>query len=317
MRILFYSPDDEPEAWIAALAKLLPEARVDIWRDGEGTPAPDAQPAAQHADYALLWRPSAAVLAACRGVKAIFNLGAGVDAVFKAGVPPPAPLVRLDDAGMGVQMAEYVSYALLRYFRRFDEYQLQAASQQWHFLEPYRKSDFTVGILGLGVLGLQVAAAVRQFGFPLRAWSRSKKDVAGIECFAGTAELDAFLSGTRVLVCVLPLTAETANILNRRNLSRLPHGAYLINVARGGHVAEPDLLALIRSGQIAGATLDVFRNEPLPAQHPFWQEPRITITPHMAAQTLVDESIAQIVAKIGAIERGESIAGIVDYTKGY
>lgn len=143
------------------------------------------------------------------------------------------------------------------------------------------------------------------------------KNVPGVTCFAGKDGLDEFLSGTRVLVCVLPLTSETSNMLNRANMSKMPEGSYLINVARGAHLAEPDLIALIKSGHIAGATLDVFRNEPLPKQHPFWQEPRISITPHIAALTLYNESIRQIAGKIAALERGEPIAGVVDKQRGY
>ncbi|WP_025916701.1 glyoxylate/hydroxypyruvate reductase A [Herminiimonas sp. CN] len=313
MQILFYSPDNKPEPWLAGLAQALPEASLQVWQDG--MTATDVQPA----DYIVAWKPPAAMLAGHPGLKAIFNLGAGVDAILQLGdaLPPNVPLVRLDDAGMAVQMAEYATYAILRHFRRFDDFELQAQQQQWGFLKPNDKADFSVGILGLGVLGSRIAAAVQHFGFPLRGWSRSRKDLPGVACFAGDGELDEFLSGTRILVCVLPLTAETTHILNRSTLEKLPKGAYLINIARGAHVAESDLLALIKSGHLAGATLDVFRNEPLPRQHPFWQEPRISVTPHISALTLRENSINQIAGKIRALQRGEPIAGIVDQSKGY
>ncbi|HEY5800199.1 MAG TPA: glyoxylate/hydroxypyruvate reductase A [Burkholderiaceae bacterium] len=310
MRILLYTPDGKPAPWLEGFAQVMPEAQIDVW-------STDVVTERGAYDYAVLWRPPAEMLADCAGVKAIFNLGAGVDAILKPGVDMPAPVVRLDDAGMGVQMAEYVTHAVLRYFRRFGEYEEQAKAGVWQQLPQYDKADFTVGILGLGVLGTKVAAALGHFGFPLRAWTRSEKAVPGVECFTGTGSLDAFLAGTRVLVCMLPLTAETTNLLNRARLSALPQGAYLINVARGAHVAEPDLLGLIASGHIAGATLDVFRHEPLPAQHPFWQEPRITITPHMSALTMKRESIEQIALKINVLERGETVAGMVDMNKGY
>ncbi|MEO6352592.1 MAG: glyoxylate/hydroxypyruvate reductase A [Burkholderiaceae bacterium] len=313
MQILFYSPDKKPEPWLTGLAQALPEASVQVWQ--QGMTAKDVAPA----DYIVAWQPPAAMLAGQSNLKAVFNLGAGVDAVLQLGdaLPSNVPLVRLDDAGMAVQMAEYVSYAILRHFRRFDDYALQAQQQQWRVLKPHDKADFSVGILGLGVLGSRIAAAVQHFGFPLRGWSRSRKEVPGIQCFAGNDELDTFLRGCKILVCVLPLTAETTQILNRSRLEMLPRGAYLINVARGAHLAESELLALIKSGHLAGATLDVFRNEPLPQQHPFWQEPRITITPHIAAMTLREETIRQIAGKIGALERGEAIAGIVDRSQGY
>jgi glyoxylate/hydroxypyruvate reductase A len=313
MQILFYSPDNKPEPWLAGLAQTLPEASVQVWQHGMDTE--NVVPA----DYIVAWKPPAAMLAGHPRLKAVFNLGAGVDAILQLAdaLPPNVPVVRLDDAGMAVQMAEYVTYAILRHFRRFDDYELQARQQQWRFLKPNDKGDFSVGILGLGVLGSRIAEAVQHFGFPLRGWSRSRKDLPGIECFAGGDELEAFLRGTRILVCVLPLTAETTQILNRSTLEKLPKGAYLINVARGAHVAESDFLALIKSDHLAGATLDVFRNEPLPAQHPFWQEPRISITPHISALTLRDNSIGQIAEKIRALEQGKPIAGIVDLSKGY
>jgi glyoxylate/hydroxypyruvate reductase A len=174
-----------------------------------------------------------------------------------------------------------------------------------------------VGVLGAGMLGRRVLDCLRPFGFPLQAWRRTDAPIDGVRCFAGDDGLDAFLRSTRVLVCMLPLTGATANILNRANLGKLPQGAYVINVARGAHVAEPDLLAYIKSGHIAGATLDVFRNEPLPPQHPFWNEPRITITPHISALTLRDESVRQIAGKIGQLARGEPVADVINRELGY
>jgi glyoxylate/hydroxypyruvate reductase A len=218
---------------------------------------------------------------------------------------------------MGVQMAEYVCHALIRHFREFDGYERDMAEGRWSFRKPRQREDFPVGILGLGVLGQRVARAVAQFEFPVRGWSRTPRELEGVQCFAGAGQLDEFLAGTRVLVCLLPLTAETEGILNRRTLGRLLPDAYLINVARGGHLVEEDLLALLDSGQLAGATLDVFRSEPLPSEHPFWREPRLVLTPHTSARTLRDESIAQIARKIRALERGEPIAGVVDPARGY
>jgi glyoxylate/hydroxypyruvate reductase A len=310
MHILFYSPDNRPQPWLDDLAQALPDARLSVWREGA---------AVSHADYIVAWQPPAALLAGHPNLKAIFNLGAGVDAILQLGdaLPPDVPIVRLDDAGMAVQLAEYVSHAVLRHFRRFDDYEAQNRAGIWQRLAPHRKQDFTVGILGLGVLGSRIAASLAQFEFPLLGWSRSQKELPGMQCFAGSDGLDPFLRGTRVLVCALPLTADTAGLLGRDNLAKLQPGAYLINVARGAHVAEPDLLAAIRSGRMSGATLDVCRTEPLPPQHPFWQEPRITLTPHIAALTLRTESILQIAGKIRALERGEAIVGIVDRSKGY
>jgi glyoxylate/hydroxypyruvate reductase A len=309
MRILLHRADGNTAPWIEAFASALPEAQVVVWREDA-----DIAPC----DYAVLWSPPAALLPQLRQVKAIFVTGAGVDGVMQfahelAGVP----VVRLADAGMAIQLAEYVSWAVLRYFRRVDEYAAQARARCWQQLPRYERADFTVGILGLGVLGMRVAESLRQLGFPLRAWNRTQRTVDGIECFAGAQALEPFLAGTRVLVCMLPLTPETTNLLDRTRLAQLPRGAYFINVGRGAHVAEADLLMAIHSGQLAGATLDVFRNEPLPVQHPFWDEPRIMITPHIAAATLVPESAQQMAIKMRAFENNEPVQDIVDPSRGY
>ncbi|HYD81305.1 MAG TPA: glyoxylate/hydroxypyruvate reductase A [Paucimonas sp.] len=309
MRILFYTASWTTESWLRNLEAVLPGAQVRVWQEGDNDPA----------DYALVWKPPAAMLRGRRDLKAIFSLGAGVDAIVQLGdaLPQGVPIVRLEDAGMAIQMAEYATYAVLRHFRRFDEYEALARAGRWQPLEPYDKGAFTVGILGLGVLGTRIAQALAHFGFPLRAWSRGGKDMPGVSCYAGKDEFDAFLHGTRVLICTLPMTPETSGILDRTNLSKLQRGAYVINVARGAHLVEEDLLALVREGHVAGATLDVFREEPLPPGHPFRAEPRIAITPHISALTLREESARQIADKIFAIERGEAVTGVVDRTKGY
>ncbi len=310
MRILLHRADGKTEPWIKDFSKYLPEAEVEIWHVGEKSPV---------CDYAVVWSPPEAMLPDLALVKAIFVTGAGVDALlkFSDALPPHIPIIRLEDAGMALQMAEYVTYSVLRYFRRFDEYETQARAGQWLPLPQHPKEDFAVGVLGMGVLGTRVLEALAPFGFPLRGWSRTEKSMPGVQCFHGADGLDTFLRGSRVLVCMLPLTPDTNNLLNRTNMGKLPQGSYLINVARGAHVAEPDLLALIKSNHIAAATLDVFRNEPLPQQHPFWQEPRITITPHISALTLRRESVQQIAEKIRKTARGETVAGVVDRNRGY
>lgn len=309
MRILLYRSDGNTGPWAEDFARHLPGVQCVAWSEGDKLPP---------CDYAAVWGPPEAMLRELAEVKAIFLMGAGADAILKNGaLPGHVPVVRLGDAGMGVQMGEYVAHAVLRYFRRFDEYEDQAAVGEWRQLVPHDRETFTVGVLGAGMLGRRVLDCLRPFGFPLQAWRRTDDTIDGVRCFSGDDGLDAFLRSTRVVVCMLPLTDATANILNRANLGKLPQGAYLINVARGGHVSEPDLLAYVKSGHIAGATLDVFRNEPLPVQHPFWGEPRITITPHIAALTLRGESVKQIAGKIGQLERGEPIADVIDRRMGY
>jgi glyoxylate/hydroxypyruvate reductase A len=247
----------------------------------------------------------------------LFNTGAGVDALLKLQLPAQLNVVRLNDAGMSVQMAEYVCHAVIRYFREFEHYAQDAAAKRWSFRKPAVRAEFPIGILGAGVLGSKVAAALKQFEFPVNVWSRTAKELPGIQSFAGHEQLPPFLNASRVLVNLLPLTAETENILNRATLSQLQPGAFLINVARGKHLLEQDLLDLLQEGHMAGATLDVFRVEPLPQDHPFWQHPKINITPHTSARTLRDESIAQIASKIKAVYAGQPIEGRVSRERGY
>jgi len=309
MRIVLYRGDGVIEPWEREFTAVMPHAHIVSWNEGE---------LLVPCDYAVLWNPAPGLLSQLGDVKAIFLMGAGVDALLKFGdLLPNVPLVRLGDAGMGVQMAEYVAHAVLRYFRRFDEYEQQARHGAWNPLPQHPKEHFTIGVMGLGRLGMPVLEAMRHFGFPVRGWSRSAKQIPGVQTFGGMEQLGDFLHGTRVLVCLLPLTADTANLLDRHNLGKLAPGAYLINVSRGAIVAEPDLMTLIRSGHIAGATLDVFRHEPLPAQHPFWNEPRVALTPHISALTMRQEAVRQIAAKVQALADGEPVDDLVDRQLGY
>jgi glyoxylate/hydroxypyruvate reductase A len=306
MRIVFHQDSGKPEPWVQALREALPQAEVEVW-----------QPGAPCADYAVVWAPPQRLLDEQAGLKALFNIGAGVDAILKLRVPGDTLLVRLDDAGMSVQMAEFVCHALIRHFRELDVYEREMGEGRWGFRRPREREEYPVGIMGLGVLGARVAQAVRQFEFPVLGWSRTPKSIEGVRCFSGEPGLADFLAATRVLVCLLPLTPETEGILNRQTLGRLLPGGYLINVARGGHLVEEDLLALVDEGRMAGAALDVFRTEPLLPGHPFWNHPKITVTPHTSARTLRRETVVQIAGKIAALERGEPIAGVVDRNRGY
>jgi glyoxylate/hydroxypyruvate reductase len=308
VRLLFHTASGSSGAWIDALSRAMPEADVGLWPDDS----------ADAADYALVWKPPSELLASLDRVKAIFNLGAGVDGLESiVRSPHSAPLVRLEDAGMAEQMAEYVVYAVLRRYREFGDYEQSQRKSAWQPRRPLDKSRFRIGILGIGVLGAAVADALTAFGFPVDGWSRSRKQQAGVRSFAGADELPQFLRGCPVLVCMLPLTHATRGILDRATLSQLPAGAYVVNVARGGLVVDEDLLALIDDGSLSGAMLDVFQEEPLPASHAFWHHPRITLTPHVSAMTRIEESVAQICAKIRRLEAGLPISGIVDRTHFY
>ena len=306
MKITFCCADTDPQPWLQGLSAALPDATISLW-----------QPGAPLADYAVVWAPPQTFFNEQTQLKAIFNTGAGVDALMKLDLPAGEPVIRLDDAGMAVQMAEYVCHALIRHFREFQGYEADMAQGTWSYREPRDRADFPVGIMGLGVLGERVARAVAQFDFPVNGWSRSSKPLAGVQGFSGMAQLPAFLAASKVLVCLLPLTDETRDVMNADNLSRLQAGGYVINVARGAHLVDEDLLALLDSGHLAGATLDVFRTEPLPPAHAFWKHPKIVLTPHTSARTLRSESIAQMAKKLRALHSGQSVAGTVNPVRGY
>ncbi|MGP2836960.1 glyoxylate/hydroxypyruvate reductase GhrA [Serratia nevei] len=313
MNIIYYHPLFNAQEWLAGIKQRLPQAEIREWQRGDERPA----------DYALVWRPPHEMLANRRDLKAVFALGAGVDAILDqerkhpGTLPAGVPLLRLEDTGMAQQMQEYALSYVLRYFRRFDEYQALQQRQEWQPLDPHSLDDFTIGILGAGVLGQSVARKLTEFGFNVRCWSRSAKQIDGVQSFAGEAQRAAFLDGVKLVINLLPNTPETVGILNRELFAQLSTGAYLINIARGAHLVEADLLAALEQGQLAAATLDVFAREPLPQDHPFWRHPRVTITPHIAAITLPQQAMDQIAANIRALEAGHAPAGVVDRQRGY
>jgi glyoxylate/hydroxypyruvate reductase A len=306
MHITFCCAATAAEPWLRDLRAALPGATITLWQPGD-----------PGADYGIVWQPPQTFFDEQPLLKAAFNIGAGVDALLRLKIARATQLVRLDDAGMAVQMAEYVCHALIRHYREFSAYELQELSGTWTEREIAPRSDMAVGIMGLGVLGQRVAQAVAQFDFPVNGWSRSPRDIAGVRCFSGAEGFHDFLAASRVLVSVLPATPATQGLINRDTLSRLQPGAYLINVARGSQLVEDDLLALLESGRMAGAALDVFCTEPLPTDHPFWSHPKVRVTPHTAALTLRAESVVQIANKIADLQNGRSVAGMVDRARGY
>ena len=312
MEIIFYHPTFDTQYWIRELEKQLPGARVREWKAGDNQPA----------DYALVWHPPVEMLQG-RALKAVFALGAGVDSILSKlrdhpdMLPLSIPLFRLEDTGMGRQMQEYAVSQVLHWFRRFDDYQAQKLASRWQPLPEYLADDFTVGIMGAGVLGAKVAESLQPWGFPLRVWSRSRKSWPQVQSFAGQAELGEFLQGTRVLINLLPNTAETVGIINEALLNQLADRSYLMNLARGVHLVEPDLLKALDSGKLKGAMLDVYSREPLPEESPLWRHPRVAMTPHVAAVTRPAEAVAYISHTIGEIEKGNAVTGQVDRQRGY
>jgi glyoxylate/hydroxypyruvate reductase A len=272
------------------------------------------------ARYAVVWLPPAELFAIEPGLRAVFNAGAGVERLLAMpGLPPGLPIVRLVDAGMAPKMAEYVCLYIARITRGLDRFGGPNALRDWNAERP-RGRPPTVGVLGLGAIGAQIAQAARLFGYPVRGWSRTAKRLDGIECFDGAARLADFLAGTQILVDALPLTGDTRDLLDRQRLSQLPRGAHLINVGRGATIVDEDLLALLDGGQLASAVLDVFRVEPLPAEHPFWHHPKVTVTPHLSGPTPRKPAARQIAEAIAALEAGTPVTalpGYVERARGY
>jgi glyoxylate/hydroxypyruvate reductase A len=272
--------------------------------------------------YAAVWKPPPGSLAGFPQLAAIFNLGAGVDAVVNDPALPAVPLVRVVDDDLMRRMTEYVTLHVLihhRRQRRLDDCQrrrIWAPPAQW------AANAVRVGVMGLGVLGRDAAGVLARIGFDVAGWSRSRKAIPGIACFAGEAELPAFLARTDILVCLLPLTPATRGILDMKTFGQLARdgvigGPVVINAGRGGLQVEPDLLAALDTDVLLAATLDVFVTEPLPADSPFWSHPKVTLTPHNAADSDPDAISRYVAAQIGRHERGDPLTGVVRRELGY
>lgn len=309
MALLFVSNSDDPAAWRRELGALLPDLEVRVW--------PEAG-AAEDVRYALVWKPEPGLLAGFPNLELIQSLGMGVDHIFLDGaLPAGVPVARLVDPNMVGQMSEYVLLAALRGHRLSDRYDAQQREHRWR-QHPIPDTERTgVGVMGLGALGLDAAAKFRALGFRTRGWSRSAKRIEGVETFHGPDGLKPFLAGSDILVCLLPFTPETENVINAETLAALPQGAHVVNSARGGLVVEEDLLAALESGHLGGATLDVFRREPLPKGHPFWDHPKVHVTPHVAALTNPRTAAAEVAENIRRVRAGEPPLNLVDRQRGY
>jgi glyoxylate/hydroxypyruvate reductase A len=300
------------QRWRDALARELPDAEVDIWGQGR----------AGSADYAIAWAaPGKEFFDQNNRLKAFFCTGAGVEKLLSSPVLPTSiPVIRLEDAGMGAQMADYCVYAVLHWLRHRSEYHEQQRAHVWKQLPMNDPAEWPIGVFGLGVLGLQVASAFRALGFPVNGFARSAHDHDGIRAYAeqgGAGNFAAFMRASRVLVIIAPLTAATQDRFNLETLALLPRSSYVINVARGGLVVEEALIELLDRGHLAGAALDVFRQEPLPPDHPLWSNPKVRITPHVSAITVIGPSARQVAEKVRRLERGEPVSGVVDRARGY
>ncbi len=277
MALLFRSSVDSAARWSGQLSRLMPGLDIRVWPQ-IGDPA--------EIDYALVWRPEPGLLAALPNLKLILSLGAGVDHILiDPQLPRDVPIVRLVDPYLTDAMSEYVVLQVLRLHRRDLDYRTQQQAGIWRELPQPNAGERPVGILGFGEIGQDAARKLKALGFPVSGWGRGEKTVEGFATFAGAAGLPRLLAQSEILVCLLPLTSETQGILNARTFAALPKGAGLVNAGRGAHLVEEDLIPALDSGQLSAAALDVFREEPLPQGHPFWQHPRILVTPHIAGTT--------------------------------
>jgi len=315
MAFLFILPTWPVEIWTAAMKKVAPDLDVRVWPDGMGK--------IEDIEYCAAWLPPPGVVKSLPNLKVIMSLGAGVDAILKdPTLPESIPIVRVNEPDLTGRMTEYIVLHVLmhhRQQRRLDENQKKRV---WDSFPTHAAKDLSVGIMGMGVMGADSAVKLRDIGFRVAGWSRSRKEIPGVESFAGAAEFDAFLARTDVLVSLLPATADTDGIINRNTIAKLsrkgPFGApIVINAGRGRQQVEDDILAALDAGELHAATLDVFVPEPLPESSRLWTHPRVTVTPHCAADSDPETICAYVAGNIRRHQRGEKLDNLVDRTRGY
>ena len=307
--VFLYQSGDPPAPWRQAFAECAPELEMRVYPE-IGEPA--------DIEVALVFRPPHGVLARLPNLRLIHGKGAGVDHILAdPTLPRGIPIVRLVAPSARLLMTQFVIYEILRHHRRMDHYARAQAAGRWSPLSPPDSELTTIGVLGLGVMGMDVAAKLAGLGFRVLGWSASPKKIEGVRCLSGDAALPEVLAASEFLVCLLALTPATEGILSARTLAQLPKGAYVINLARGPHVVDQDLIQALDSGHIAGATLDVFRAEPLPAGHPFWTHPKVTVTPHIAADQVPRTAARRVAENIRRLLAGEPLLDPVDRDRGY
>ena len=306
MNILFASEMEKLQSWLPLLSEALPNDRITSWEN---------YAAAEKIDIALVATPPKGALKKLAGVKLIQSLWMGVEGlVGDPDYPRGVPLARLVDPGMVAAMSETVLARILDWHRRHNQYRAQQRERRWLRHNQYMAGDRSVGLLGLGELGTDVARKLVTLGFNVAGWSRRPKQIEGVKSFT---DLPAMLAACDAVVCLLPLTAQTRGILNSRTFSLLKPKSCIINVARGGHVVTEDLLAQLDAGHLSHAYLDVFEPEPLPADSPLWSHPKVSITPHTAALTEPRTAVPKIVENVERARRGEAPLNRVDFEAGY
>lgn len=267
--------------------------------------------------YLACWTPPSDISTGFPNLEAVFATSAGIDQFDQATLPAKLPLVRMLDPGIVAGMVEYATMAVLAMHRELPLYLRQQAAECWKEHPLVLAHNRRVGVMGLGQIGQAVLERLATFGFQLSGWSRSPQRLTGVQCYAGTNQLPNFLADCEILICLLPLTAETRGIINAQVLEALPYGASLINLGRGAHVVQADLLKALDSGHVRQAMLDVMEPEPLPLDHSFWQHPRVWLTPHIGAMTVHETSFRALLENIRRLQRDESPWGVVDRQKGY
>lgn len=308
MSFVYKADPERGEEWRALFRQLAPDMPFYIW--------PETGPA-HEVRYLAVWEPPDRLMERFPQLELLFSVGAGVDQLEGAGIPEHVPVVRMTEPGIAQDMAEYVTLAVLALHRDWPLYLARQRQQVWQEQRNVPASRRRIGVLGLGMLGRQALRQLQLFGFPLAGWSRSGGEIEGVEVFAGEAQLAAFLARTDILVCLLPLTDQTRGLLNRQLFAHLPEGAALVNVGRGAHLVNDDLLAALNEGQLRAAVLDVCDPEPLPKDHPFWHDPRILITPHVASMTRPETAVTTLLEVIAQHRAGLPLTGLVDRHKGY
>jgi len=294
--------------WARCFAARAPDLPFRLWPD-IGDPA--------QVQYLAVWAPPENIAATFPNLELVFSVGAGVDQFDFSQLPAHVPLVRMLEPGIAESMVEYVTMAVLALHRDLLHFIAQQREQTWREIRITPAAKRRVGVMGLGLLGQAVLERLKLFGFPLAGWNRSPRTIQGVSCYSGDQALSDFLAQTDILVCLLPLTSETRGILNTGLFERLPRGAQLVNVGRGGHLVEADFIEALERGLLSAAVLDVAEHEPLPAGHPFWSHPRILLTPHIASMTTPETAVEFVLDTIGRHRRGETLPGRVDRERGY
>ena len=307
---------DGPAAgeWAAQLRAHADGRDIRVWPDAIGNLADIAM--------ACVWRPPVGLLASCPHLRAIINLGAGVDWLMSDPSTPDVPIARVVHPNLTSQLVEYVVLHLLMHHRRQRLYDAQQRERCWQVHDQPTATEVAVGVMGLGAIGAAAAEVLARLGFQVAGWSRTPKSVAGVQTFHGAAQLDAFLARTEILVCLLVQTPQTERLLNLALFRKLKRdgaagGAFLINAARGDLQVDTDIVAALDGGTLAGATLDVFPQEPLPADSPLWSHPKATITPHNAGDIAPRAFVCELIAQIERSERGQPLANLIDRKRGY